>query len=1760
MAGKSNEKVTSIRFDNAEFKRKVQETIVELDKLSAKLNRPLGVDSFSGISAAASKIDFTPIVAAIDGLNAKFLQLSDVAVGTLLDIAATADMVGPSVAASFGDVNAAAARVDMTPMTASLSTASSQFASFSATSGQALEDVNVKAESLGPSVAASVGEMASAVGRFSMEPVVASIEGVNTKFLAMATIAITSLQRITDKAIDVGTNLVKSLTITPISEGFSEYELKMGSIQTIMAGSGASLDVVNQKLEELNRYSDRTIYSFADMTSNIGKFTNAGVSLDGAVSAIQGVANVAAVSGANAEEASRAMYNFSQALSGGYVKLIDWKSIELANMGTKEFKQQLIDSAVAMGTLTKQGDMYITSSGVAMNATKEFNNSLQDGWMTSDVLTTTLARYSDTTTDIGKKASAAATDVKTFSQMLSTLKESAASGWSSTFETIFGGFEEGKTLWTQINDVIGGVINKSADARNAMLGAWKEMGGRDVLIQSFKDAFKALGEVIKPIKEAFREIFPKKTAGDLVILTGKISDFASKLKVSSEMADGIKRTFAGVFSLFRIGIEVVKNIGLAIGSFFNALNGGAEGGGILRFTASFGDMLVKARLALVEGEGIKRFFESVGTAAGNVVGSIASVAEVLGRIFSGSSPIKEAKAITDQTTLVGDSMQRLKSVIEGFNNVVDWLKERFEDIKRACRSVVDAFGSIKDAVKTLFTPADADVALDAIQVGVLGGIFMAIKKGININFDTSILEKLGEVLNEVTTTLKTMQAQLRAKALTNIAIAIAILAASILVLSFINPNKLATAMAAITAGFSELIGALVVMDKKVTNIDPRRSIALIGILGAMGVAILLLAFAIKKLSEVDPGQLAAGTTAVGVLLAMLVGVSKNFTSMSGAMIRSGISIILLAVAVRVLAGAVIQLGEIKAGDLAKGLLAVNVAINALTTSMAKVPPGLLGSAVGLVAMAVAMNILVIAIEKLGKFDTKELGVGLIAVAFGMGTMAVALSKVPPGLLTSALGLMAVALAINLMVPAVKKLGELDPMVLGRGLVAIGLALTGLVIATQEMEGTMGGALAMLAMSAALYIIAGAVGTIGSMDPDTLAIGLTALAAAMGGMAIVADAMTGAIPGAIAMGIMSVALMGMAAVIKALGSLDFTTILTGLGALVGIFLVVGVAAALLAPVTPALISLGLGLALLGGAMLLFGTGVMLFASGMELLGTAGKEGAGGLIAALRTIIEAIPTLLADIVKGLIKVAAAFIDALPALAKSFSKLLQVILDEIIKLTPSLIQALSGLIAGAIKLIEQHGPPLIEAGINLIKALLEGMKKNIAEIATFAIDIIVALVNTLASRVGDLVNAAVNLITAFLGGLTQNMPRLLTAATDLIVAFVNGLAQQMPLLVNAAANLIVSFITSLVAEVPRIAEAGVNLLIALAQAIADNIFRIIDTVVQMMLDLIAELGAHVNEIISAGAKVIADFIGGVVGNLGLIITEGANAIANFITGLGQAAQTVIDAGANTIILLISGILKNIGLVVTEGVKAASEFVHGLGQNAKDLIDAGADAVLDFLEGIDDSIRENNKRFRDAARDIAFALADGFSLGMTSKISGMVSSSVDAFDSVVSGVKGALGINSPSKVFKAIGNGVIEGFVMGVEEDKPAQRAINKTMHKIVAAAKDGALQVQGMMEELGIIEPQIVPVVDLTSAKKQVRQLQGLMDVDGSFAANNVNQIAKTSAGMQESTPQPVTQSTVTFNQTINSPKSLTTNDIYRNTKSQLALAREEIGLAR
>ena len=192
--------------------------------------------------------------------------------------------------------------------------------------------------------AKGLSDIGAAAGRVDMSPIGRGVEAVQAKFSAMQVIAITALSNITNSAVNAGKRIVSALTIDPIKTGFAEYETQINAVQTILANTkskGTTLDQVNAALDELNHYADKTIYNFTEMTRNIGTFTAAGIDLDTSVNAIQGIANLAAVSGSTSQQASTAMYQLSQALATGTIRLMDWNSVVNAGMGGQVFQDAL---------------------------------------------------------------------------------------------------------------------------------------------------------------------------------------------------------------------------------------------------------------------------------------------------------------------------------------------------------------------------------------------------------------------------------------------------------------------------------------------------------------------------------------------------------------------------------------------------------------------------------------------------------------------------------------------------------------------------------------------------------------------------------------------------------------------------------------------------------------------------------------------------------------------------------------------------------------------------------------------------------------------------------------------------------------------------------------------------------------------------------------------------------------------------------------------------------------------------------------------------------------------------------------------------------------------------------------------------------------------------------------------------------------------------------------------------------------------------
>ena len=343
------------------------------------------------------------------------------------------------------------------------------------------------------------------------------IETVRAKFSALEVVGVTALANIANSAVNAGKRLINAFTFEPIISGFQEYETQINSVQTILANTaheGTNLEQVNAVLDELNHYADQTIYNFTEMTRNIGTFTAAGVGLEESASAIKGIANLAAMSGSNSQQASSAMYQLSQALAAGRVTLQDWNSVVNAGMGGKVFQDALMRTAEAMGIVVDRSVSFRESISAAGGG---------DSWLTSDVLINTLKQFTGDLKDaelaamgfteaqikdikmMAKNANEAATKVKTFTQLMDTLKEAAQSGWTQTWEIIIGDFEEAKELFTKISVSVSAFLNKTADNRNKVLeGA---LGSKwDTFIKKVNDAGVSTDDFKTKLAETAKEL------------------------------------------------------------------------------------------------------------------------------------------------------------------------------------------------------------------------------------------------------------------------------------------------------------------------------------------------------------------------------------------------------------------------------------------------------------------------------------------------------------------------------------------------------------------------------------------------------------------------------------------------------------------------------------------------------------------------------------------------------------------------------------------------------------------------------------------------------------------------------------------------------------------------------------------------------------------------------------------------------------------------------------------------------------------------------------------------------------------------------------------------------------------------------------------------------------------------------------------------------------------------------------------------------
>ena len=1132
-------------------------------------------------------------------------------------------------------------------------------------------------------------QLTAAANKFNLTGVANTIDTIRTKFSAMEVVGLTAITKIANKAITAGGNIVSALTIDPMTTGFNEYETKINAIQTIMsntASKGTTMADVTETLDELNTYADKTIYNFAEMTRNIGTFTAAGIGLKESATSIQGIANLAAASGSTSQQASTAMYQLSQAMAAGTVKLMDWNSVVNAGMGGEKFQEALKATAREHGVAV---DTIIKNSG-------SFRESLQEGWITAEILNETLNKftvkgateYAQSMMNSGKWTQAqadalikeaqamedAATKVKTFTQLWSTLKESAQSGWAQSWELIIGNFEEARDLLTNISDTIGGVINRTAESRNAMLKNWKDLGGRQHLVDALTNSFEAIGSIVKPISEAFREIFPPMTAKQLLKFTEGLKNLTARLKISDTTAEKLKTTFKGVFAVIDVAITVVSKLAKGIFKLLGNFTGLI--GPILTGTSTLGEFASNMRDSIEE----SNFFGK-------------AIDKLVGFLQNGINKVKEFGS---------ELKEGFKA--DGYEGFVGFLKGLWEFVSMVGDGIMQTFGGIGQGLANMFGKGSFS---DLVNSGVFTALLVDIFKG---SKEESFLDKLTDrlvgdgsalagvtnILNSVKDCFKAYQEQLKAGTLMKIATAIGILAASIFVVSTIDAEKLGTALGAMSVLFVELIGSMALFSKIPDLKGTWRAIPLM--LG-MSTSLLLLSASMRIIGSLNFGEMITGLVGVAGGIGVLVGAlhlmpkQRKFQNAAKAIRSMSISLLILAGSLKVMA-------SMSWMELGRGLAGTVVGLAALVGALHLMPKKrkFENASDAIRSMSISLLILSGALKVMASMSWMELGRGLTGAVVGLGALVGALHLMPKDMKERTNGMLKLATSLVIMAGALKLISSISWEGIGKIFTILAGSLAGLAIVMKMMKGKEFEITGMLSFATGLLILAGALKVMGSMSWEGILKSLLSLAVAFGIFAAAATFLA-PISGSLLAVSGSFALFGLAAVV-----------------------------------------LGAGLAAVAAGITLLGTALAAGATGIV----------AGLTVLVTGILQLVPAIIKIIGDTLIGLAVVIGEAAPTLVESLFKLLVEVMRSLAEYTPLFAGYLIDFVVGILDVATEKMPELVSAVSRFVQAFFGCVADEISNFdggnflkGVIAVGLMTALVHGLAGVSGAIGPAMLGLL---------------------------------------------------------------------------------------------------------------------------------------------------------------------------------------------------------------------------------------------------------------------------------------------------------------------------------------------------------------------------------------------------------------------------------
>ena len=1543
----------------------------------------------------------------------------------------------------------------------------------------------------------SLSDLQSIASKFTMDGLHTAADGVSAKFVAMAAIAVTALSNITNKAIDAGINIAKALTINPLKDGLEEYETNMNSIQTILANTkskGSTLDDVNRSLDQLNEYSDKTIYNFGEMARNIGTFTAAGVDLDTSVKSIKGIANVAAMSGSSSAQATTAMYQLSQAIAAGTVKLMDWNSVTNAGMGGEQFKSALFETGKALGTIK---DVPMTQTFTEWEAAgNKFRETLSDEWLTSDVLTTTLAGisgdmsaaelsakgFSDAQVvaiqEMSATATAAATEVKTASQMMGTLKEAIGTGWATSFRYIIGDFVEAKTLFTGLNNFFSGMINAQAEARNNLLAGWKWVGGRKVLMEGLIYSIGAVKTALDPVKQAFREVFPPMTLLTLYGLTEKFRDFAQSLVMSAETSAKVKTIFTGVFSVFKIGVEIFKGVISVLKNIGGILFGFSDG--VLSAGAGLGGLVVKLKNFLVEGGGIQTFFEKINGVVSKFGEVVAAARGKLGELFSGDNRSAALEKLGSVVDAVREKFSFLGEIWDKLGAGLDWITEKisglsvvgeksadaagavggtFTSMRNTIKSVLGSiwdtvssfFGSLGDKIGGLFTENSMSNVGKVLKTGILAGILAAltslIRNGMKLDFGMSdLIRSASGAFEELGGTLKAFQLKVKADALLRIAAAMVLLTGSLVVLATVDPKALATSMGAMAVGFGQLVAAMAVLTRMESN----------------------------------PAKLAGLAT----------------------------SMILLSGAAAVLSVAVKMFSTMSWEEMARGLLGMLGVLQLMTMAagfFAKSNKSFLKSAISLGVLSISLLFMAIPLKLFSMMSWEEMGRGLLAVAATLGMFAAAVNLIPSEKIGRvSLSLAAFGFGLSMIHRAVTKFANMTNEDMVRGFAGLGLSM-GAVIATIKLlpkkEELQAAAVGILLVSAAMLVIAKAIQMVGGMSTEDAAKGVLALGSAMAIMVLSMNAMQEAAVGAPAILMIAGAMLVLGKTLEVIGNLSIAQLITGLVGMAAVLVILGAAAAALVAfplLIPALQAMGIVLGMIGLGFTLLGAGAYLTAKALVELGNAGESSISSLRKVLETIIGTIPGMAKAFAEGVVSFLEVITKNAPKIIEGFTGILTMMLDQIIKIMPKIVEVFGAIIDALSVLVVEKSPELIAAGLTLLINFMTGIRDNIGLITQLAMEI----------------------MTNFINSVTENIGTLAAAASNMMVAFLAAMA----------------------AHLQNVAEAGVQILAKLIEGIGQNIATLIGAVTNLMTTIMTAIGSMFWQIILTGVTIVVKLIAGISNGLSLIATAAGDLITRLINDLTGQALRVVESGKNAVL----------------------RFLDGVADNTISFVDSAGKLITNFLKGLRQAIDKHSDEIAAEGRRLAGAILNGVTGGLAGKAGGVFSAVGDLASGMVGVFKKEHETNSPSKVFYRLGRAIPQGLVKALNEDVSAVAASKALASDVTTAFNNTLGNLAYGLEGTQDFSPKITPVLDLTSITKDAKSIGGIFagtQLQTQVAYSSASQIAKTTDAARASETQSTPYSgptEVRFEQNNYSPKALSAGDVYRNTRNQIAFAKEELSI--